>query len=182
MGSKVFNYSCDGEDENTLPIMIDIDNAQEKVTTLLGLTEERQALMLEQNIAFQESLNGDRQKRIQQKNVATEHSHKTRIQLGRAARVVPEPNSNFMKVKVRHVAVGYVLGAFPVMLKCQLFSTGQDPSLQKLKTSGALCDPFGHVLSPSCEITHRCTISMVTKARFSFKDLEKSAFAGLPLY
>ena len=66
MGSKVFNYSSDGEDENTLPIMIDIDNAQEKVTTLLGPTEERQALMLEQSIAFQESLNGDRQKRIQQ--------------------------------------------------------------------------------------------------------------------
>ena len=75
-------------------------------TALIGSTEERKALRQEQYKAYQESLNDDRPKKIHQENEAAEVERRMTIQRARSARVPPEPDDNFVTVKVRHLSMG----------------------------------------------------------------------------
>ena len=75
-------------------------------TALIGSTEERKALRQEQDKAYQESLNADRQKKIHQENEAAEVERRMTIQRAKSARVPPEPDGNFVTVKNRHLSMG----------------------------------------------------------------------------
>ena len=76
---------------------LNTNKVEKPASALIGSTEERQALLLQQDKEFQESLNADKQK-----------LHKVRILHARAARVDPEPDDDFVTVKVRHIAMGVV--------------------------------------------------------------------------
>ena len=76
---------------------LNTDKVEKPASALIGSTEERQALLLQQDKEFQESLNADKQK-----------LHKVRIQQARAVRVDPEPDDDFVTVKVKHIAMGVV--------------------------------------------------------------------------
>ena len=60
---------------------LNTDKVEKPASALIGSTEERQALLLQQDKEFQESLNADKQK-----------LHKVRIQQARAVRVDPKPD------------------------------------------------------------------------------------------
>ena len=156
---KICDYSSDDSDKgDSLPIM-DI-NSVVKCTTLIGSTEERQALLCEQDEAYLNSLNADRQKRIDLENEAAEVKRKVEIQQARGARVVPEPDSNFITVKVRHLTMGVCIRRFSSGAK---MSAVYDwiGSLSSDSEHFTLCDPFGGILSPSSDVSDRCTIFMV---------------------
>ena len=182
---KIHYYSSEDEKSDPMP-MLDFGNV-EKDTALIGSTEERQALLLEQDSAFQESLNRDKQKRIEEDNEASEIERKVRIQHARAARMIPEPDDNFVIVKVRHLTMGVCSRWFPSYAKMPAVNDWAG-SLTSDTENFTLCDPFGDVLLPSSEISDRCTISMVTASqtpllcqfqtmRFNFRVLEIPAVA-----
>ncbi len=75
---KLYDFSSEEDDTKDYLPVIDFGHV-EKETGLIGSTEERQALFLEQDLAFQESLAKDQQKRIQLENEATEIERKARI-------------------------------------------------------------------------------------------------------
>ena len=156
---KLYDYSseeCDNKD--TLSVM-DFGRVEQE-TGLIGSTEERQALLLEQDLAFQESLATDRQKRIQLENEANESKRKERLQHARAARIIPEPDANFVTVKVRHLSIGVCSRRFPAKAKISAVYDWAG-SLSPDTENFTLCDPLGEILLPSAEISDRCTITMV---------------------
>ena len=104
---KLYDYSSEDDTKDPLPV-IDFGHVEQE-TGLIGSTEERQALLWEQDLAFQESLATDKQKRIQLENKANEIKRKVGLQHARAARIIPEPDANFVTVKVRHLSIGVCL-------------------------------------------------------------------------
>ena len=132
-------------------------------TALIGSTEERKALRQEQDKAYQESLNADRQKKIHQENEAAEVERRMTIQRARSARVPPEPDDNFVTVKVRHLSMGVCSRRFPSGAKMSAVYDWAG-SLSPHTENFTLCDPFGVCLPPSSELSDRCTISMITSS------------------
>ena len=99
---KVFDYCS--EDKSLLADML-FDNVhvvKKNTSSLIGSTEEREALKLEQDEAFNASLNADKQKESARK-----------LQQTREARVIPEPETNFVIIKVRHLTMGLCSWHFP---------------------------------------------------------------------
>ena len=132
-------------------------------TALIGSTEERKALRQEQDKAYQESLNADRQKKIHQENEAAEVERRMTIQRARSARVPPEPDDNFVTAKVRHLSMGVCSRRFPSGAKMSAVYDWAG-SLSPHTENFTLCDPFGVCLPPSSELSDRCTISMITSS------------------
>ena len=132
-------------------------------TALIGSTEERKALRQEQDKAYQESLNADRQKKIHQENEAAEVERRMTIQRARSARVPPEPDDNFVTVKVRHLSMGVCSRRFPSGSKMSAVYDWAG-SLCPHTENFTLCDPFAVCLPPSSELSNRCTISMITSS------------------
>lgn len=156
---KLYDFSSEGDDTKDYLPVIDFGHV-ERETGLIGSTEERQALLLEQDLAFQESLAKDQQKRIQLENEATEIGRKVRIQHARAARVLPEPDADFVTVKVRHLTKDVRSRRFPSSAKMSAvydWAGSFSPDTENF----ALCDPLGDVLLPSAEISDRCTVTMI---------------------
>ena len=142
--------------------MMDIKSVDSE-TALIGSTEERKALRQEQDKAYQESLNADRQKKIHQENEAAEVERRMTIQRARSARVPPEPDDNFVTVKVRHLSMGVCSRRFPSGAKMSAVYDWAG-SLSPHTENFTLCDPFGVCLPPSSELSDRCTISMITSS------------------
>lgn len=132
-------------------------------TALIGSTEERKALRQEQDKAYQESLNANRQKKIHQENEAAEVERRMTIQRARSARVPPEPDDSFVTVKVRHLSMGVCSRRFPSGAKISAVYDWAG-SLSPHTENFTLCDPFGVCLPPSSELSDRCTISMITSS------------------
>ena len=150
--------SDEGDKEDLLP-MIDI-NSVDNGTALIGSSKERQALVSKQDKEFQESLSADRQKLIDLESEATEVERKVKIQQVRGARVIPEPDANFVTVKVRHLIMGICSRRFPADAKMSAVYDWAG-SLSPDTENFTLCDPFGVILLPNSELSDRCTISMV---------------------
>ncbi|XP_078372660.1 uncharacterized protein LOC144656301, partial [Oculina patagonica] len=156
---KLYDFSSEEDDTKDYLPVIDFGHVEEE-TGLIGSTEERQALLLEQDLAFQESLAKDQQKRIQLENEATKIERKARIQHARAARVRPEPDADFVTVKVRHLRKGLCSRQFPSSAKMAAvydWAGSFSPDTENF----TLCDPLGDVLLPSAEISDRCTVTMI---------------------
>lgn len=67
---------------------------------LMGTSEERCSLKREQDREYELSLEEDRQKRLSLERANTEAEQKKRVQEARAARVVAEPEADFVTVRV----------------------------------------------------------------------------------
>ena len=156
---KICDYSSDEGDKEDLLPMIDI-NSVDNGTALIGSSKERQALVSKQDKEFQESLSADRQKLIDLESEATEDERKVKIQQVRGARVIPEPDANFVTVKVRHLIMGICSRRFPADAKMSAVYDWAG-SLSPDTENFTLCDPFGVILLPNSELSDRCTISMV---------------------
>ena len=117
-------------------------------------------MVSKQDKEFQESLSADRQKLIDLESEATEVERKVKIQQVRGARVIPEPDANFVTVKVRHLIMGICSRRFPADAKMSAVYDWAG-SLSPDTENFTLCDPFGVILLPNSELSDRCTISMV---------------------
>ncbi|CAB4039753.1 Hypothetical predicted protein [Paramuricea clavata] len=82
-------------------------------SSLIGFTLEGQSLASEQDKEYQESLKADERKAVSRERENEESKRKKRIQNVRADRVVPEPDDEFVTVKVRHIAMGLQSRKFP---------------------------------------------------------------------
>ena len=160
-GTALIGSTEERKASKSLPV-IDIKSADSE-TALIGSTEERKALRHEQDKAYQESLNADRQKKIHQENEAAEVERRMTIQRARSARVPPEPDGNFVTVKVRHLSMGVCSRRFPSSAKMSAVYDWAG-SLSPHTENFTLCDPFGVCLAPSSELSDRCTISMITSS------------------
>ena len=74
--------------------------SQNQESSLIGSTLDRQSLVSEQDKEYEESLKADERKTISRKKENEESKRKKRIQNARADRVVPEPDDEFVTVKV----------------------------------------------------------------------------------
>ncbi|CAB4019364.1 G2 M phase-specific E3 ubiquitin- ligase-like, partial [Paramuricea clavata] len=152
------------DDDDLLSSAFDHDLNQEG--SLIGPYLERQSLvsrsLLHQNKTikeYQESLKADERKAASRERENEESKRKKRIQNARADRVVPEPDDEFVTVKVRHITMGLQSRKFP-----------------KTSRMAAVCDWAGSlspdpenftiyhlrvVQKPSEELSDRCTYLMV---------------------
>ena len=158
LSQKLFDYDSE---EDPSPVM-DIKSVDSE-TALIGSTEERKPLRQEQDKAYEESLNAYRQKKIHQENEAAEVERRMTIQRARSARVPPEPDDNFVTVKVRHLSMGVCSRRFPSGSKMSAVYDWAG-SLCPHTENFTLCDPFAVCLPPSSELSNRCTISMITSS------------------
>ena len=156
---KLYDDSSDGEDEED-PLPMIYTNDTDKNTSLIGSTDDRQALLEEQDKAYQESLNADKQKVKDLERNASEDERKQRIHQARVARVAPEPDINYVTIKVRHVTMGLCSRRFSLdcnMVAVYDWAGALSPDIENF----TLCDPFGLVLLPGSQLVDRSTVSMV---------------------
>ena len=135
---KVFDYSS--EDESLLADML-FDNVhvvKKNTSSLIGSIEEREALKLEQDEAFNASLNADKKKGSARK-----------LQHAREARVIPEPETNFVLIKVRHLTMG--------------LCARRSPSDAKMSAvyDWAWSLSAGVIVLANNEVSDRCAMSMI---------------------
>ena len=100
-----------------------IEDRQDDRKGLIGTTEQRESLKREQDTEYELSLKADKQKRISLEIANAEAEHKKRVQEARAARVLPEPSTEFLTVRVRHPTMGVCSRPreqFPAKYFCQL--------------------------------------------------------------
>lgn len=116
-------------------------------------------MLFEQRREFQKCLTTDRKKRIAAENEAIEVERKRRIQQARVGRVIPEPDVNFVTVKVRHLSVGLCSRRFPSDAKMSAVYDWVG-SLCPEPENFILFDPLGVTFYPSTRLSDS-TISMV---------------------
>ncbi len=125
----------------------------------IGSTLEKQSLVSEQDKEFQELLKADERKAVLRERENEESKRKKRILNDRADRVVPEPDDEFVTVKVRHITMGLQSRKFPKTSHMAAVydwagSLGPDPenfTIYHLEV----------VQKPSEELSDRCTYLMV---------------------
>ena len=80
-----------------------VEDRQDDSKGLIGTTEQRESLKREQDKEYELSLKADKQKRVSLEVANAEAEQKKRVQEARAARVLAEPATDFVTVRVRHV-------------------------------------------------------------------------------
>ena len=133
--------------------------SQNQESSLIGSTLERQSLASEQDKEYQESLKADERKAVSRERENEESKRKKRIQNARADRVVPEPDDEFVTVKVRHITMGLQSRKFPKTSRMAAVynwagSLSPDPENFTIYHLGV-------VQKPSEELSDRCTYLMV---------------------
>lgn len=133
--------------------------SQNQESSLIGSTAERQLLVSEQDKEYQESLKADERKAVLSTRKNEESKRKKRIQNARADRVVPEPDDEFVTVKVRHITMGLQSRKFPKTSRMAAVydwagSLSPDPE-------NFTINHMGVVQKPSEELSDRCTYLMV---------------------
>lgn len=148
----MFDYSS--EDESLLADML-FDNVhvvKKTTSSLIGSTKEREALKSEQDEAFNASLNADKQKESARK-----------LQQAREARVIPEPETNFVIITVRHLTMGLCSRCSPSDAKMSAvydwaWPLSADPPHFQLR------DPSGVIVLANSEVSDRFAMSMIKSA------------------
>ena len=173
--SKKVTSSSDESDDGLPPMMSHDPTTSERACTagtstedrqddskgLIGTTEQRESLKREQDTEFELSLKADRQKRISLEMANAEAEHKKRVIEARAARVLEEPKTDYVTVRVRHPTMGVCSRRFPS--KSQVAAVYDwAGSLTPDIVNFTLCDPLGTPLPPSSELEDRCTMVMAT--------------------
>ena len=138
-----------------------IEDRQDDRKGLIGTTEQRESLKREQDTEYELSLKADKQKRISLEIANAEAEHKKRVQEARAARVLPEPSTEFLTVRVRHPTMGVCSRRFPANSRVAVVYDWAG-SLTPDIVDFTLCDPVGTPLPPSSELEDRCTLVMAT--------------------
>lgn len=89
-----------------------------------------------------------------------EKQHKRRVQDARMSRLHPEPQNNYVTVKVKHPILGLVSRKFQAN---SLMSSVYDWAgyLNPDPLNSTLNDPLGFVLLPSREVIDRCTLKVM---------------------
>lgn len=128
---------------------------------LIGTTEQRESLKREQDMEYELSLKADRQKRIALERANAEAEQKRRVQEARAARVLAEPETDFVTVRVRHPTMGVCSRRFPSDSQVAAVYDWAG-SLTPEIVNFTLCDPLGTPLLPSGKLEDRCTIVMAS--------------------
>ncbi|CAB3990884.1 Hypothetical predicted protein [Paramuricea clavata] len=128
-------------------------------SSLIGSTLQRQSLASEQDKEYQESLKADERKAASRERENQESKRKKRIQNARADRVVPEPDDEFVTVKVRHITMGLQSRKFPKTSRMAAVydwagSLSPDPENFTIYHLGV-------VQKPSEELSDKCTYLMV---------------------
>ena len=119
--------------------------------------------MDEQDQEYQMSLKLDKMKNAGNSNACCEVPDKKRkgqLQDARKARVIPEPSTNFVSVKIRHPSLGLLSRRFPCDAKMYAVydwagSLCTDPA------NFILTDSSGNVLHPSSPVCDKYTLNMV---------------------
>ena len=129
-------------------------------TSLIDSSEDREALVQEQDEAYEISLQMDRKKKAELEFRSQEEKRKERLQRARIQRVLPEPNSSFVTVKIRHPSLGLQSRKFPMhTLMYSVYDWAG--SLSTEPEHFTLNDPLGTVLPPSRELHDRNTLTMI---------------------
>ena len=129
-------------------------------SSLIGSSEDRKALKEEQDEALRVSLLTDEKRHDDLERKIDDEKRKERLQRARMERVLPEPSSGFVTVKIRHPSLGLQSRKFPTHT---LMSSVYDwaGSLSTEPEHFTLNDPLGRMLSPSTELDDRCTLTMI---------------------
>lgn len=174
--SKKMTSSSDESDDGLPPMITSRDSTsseracragtstedkQDESKGLIGTTEQRESLKREQDIEYELSLKADRQKRISLERANAEAEQKKRVQEARAARVLAEPETDFVTVRFWHPTIGVCSRKFPSNSQVAAVYDWAG-SLTPDIVNFTLCDPLGTPLSPSRELEDRCTIVMAT--------------------
>ena len=129
-------------------------------SSLIGSSEDRKALKEEQDEALRVSLLTDEKRRDDLERKIDDEKRKERLQRARMERVLPEPSSGFVTVKIRHPSLGLQSRKFPThtLMRSVYDWAG---SLSTEPEHFTLNDPLGRMLSPSTELDDRCTLTMI---------------------
>lgn len=145
-----------------LPSMLD----PSPESSLIGSSEDRRAILEDQNRKYEESLRIDEVKKQRRedalKEKLKEEEQKEQTRKARLARVPPEPgiDDDVVTVRVRHKTVGLQTRKF---LNPCLVSSVYDwaGSFTPDPKDFTLCDPDGVVLQPNSVLADRNTLTMV---------------------
>ena len=120
---------------------------------LIDSSEDRKNLKEEQDEAYLGSLLMDLERKNEDKKC------KERLQRARMDRVLLEPSSDFVTVKIRHPSLGLQTRKFATHT---LMSSVYDwaGSLSTEPEHFTLNDPLGIMLPPSSKLCDRCTLSL----------------------
>ena len=127
-------------------------------SSLIGSSEDRKILREKQDREYQMSLEMDKKK-----TADNEHHRKLKEELREAheARVLQEPSSNYVAVKVRHPSLGLISRRFPFNTKMYAVYDWAG-SLCTDPTHFILTDPSsGNTLQPSSLVCDKYTLNMV---------------------
>ena len=127
---------------------------------LIGLSEDRKALKEEQDEAYRVSLLTDEKGCADLERKIHDEKRKERLQRARMERVLPEPSSDFVTVKIRHPSLGLQSRKFPTHT---LMNSVYDwaGSLATEPGHFTVNDPLGRMLLPISELDDRCTLTMI---------------------
>lgn len=129
-------------------------------SSLIGSSEDRKALKEEQDEVYRVSLLTDEKGCADQERKLHDEKRKERLQRARMERVLPEPSSDFVTVKIRHPSLGLQSRKFPTHT---LMNSVYDwaGSLATEPEHFTLNDPLGRMLLPISELDDRCTLTMI---------------------
>lgn len=126
---------------------------------LIDSSEDRKNLKEEQDEAYLVSLLMDQKKQADLERKNEDKKRKERLQRARMDRVLLEPSSDFVTVKIRHPSLGSQSRKFATHT---LLSSVYDwaGSLSTEPEHFTLNDPLGIMLPPSSKLCDRCTLSL----------------------
>ena len=129
-------------------------------SSLIGSSEDRKALKEEQDEVYRVSLLTDEKGCADLERKLHDEKRKERLQRARMERVLPEPSSDFVTVKIRHPSLGLQSRKFPTHT---LMNSVYDwaGSLATEPEHFTLNDPLGRMLLPISELDDRCTLTMI---------------------
>lgn len=129
-------------------------------SSLIGSSEDRKALKEEQYEAYRVSLLTDEKGCADLERKLHDEKREQRLQRARMERVLPEPSSDFVTVKIRHPSLGLQSRKFPTHT---LMNSVYDwaGSLATEPEHFTLNDPLGRMLLPISELDDRCTLTMI---------------------
>ena len=133
--------------------------SQNQESLLIGSTLERQSLVSEQDKEYEELLKADERKAVLRERENEESKRKERIQNARANRVLPEPDYEFVTVKVRHITMGLQSRKFP-KTACMAAVYDWAGSLSPDPENFTI-NHLGLVQKPSEALSDTCTYLMV---------------------
>jgi hypothetical protein len=156
--------SCEGTNKMLL-LLFKEDTAQPQIPqtfSLIGSSEDRKTLKEKQDEEYQMSLEMDKKDPTDNEHYEIRDKElKEQLQDARKARVVPEPRTNFVAVKIRHPSLGLLSRRFPHNTKMYAV----------YDWAGSLCtDPAhfiltvpssGNIIQPSSLVYDKYTLNMV---------------------